>query len=161
MAKEKAVLGGGCFWHIQYVFSKLNGVISTSAGYMGGDEKSYPNVNYEQVSSGNTGYTEVVMIEFDNSKISYNQLLNAFWKEHNPTTLNRQGPDIGTNYRSVIFYQNKEQKEKAEKSKKAAQKKFSNKIVTEIKPASKFVKAEEYHQNYVIKHGGIDTCPVR
>src|SRR3972149_2467579 len=134
MKKEIAVFGGGCFWHIQYAFSKLKGVVSTSAGYMGGDEKRYPDVNYEQVSSGETGYAEVVRIEYDSSKIIYDDLLDVFWKEHNPTTLNRQGPDVGANYRSVIFYQNKEQKEKAKKSKDEAKNMFENPIVTEIKP---------------------------
>ncbi|HLF54082.1 MAG TPA: peptide-methionine (S)-S-oxide reductase MsrA [Candidatus Nanoarchaeia archaeon] len=162
MTKEIAVFGGGCFWHIQFVFSKVPGVVSTFAGYMGGDEKKYPNVTYEQVCSHQTGYAEVVLIEFDNKKVSYDAILEKFWKEHDPTTLNRQGPDIGDNYRSVIFYQNKEQKAKAEASKKKAQKMFEDKIVTEIQPAksTKFVEAEDYHQNYVIKHGGVDTCPV-
>src|SRR3972149_7374562 len=153
MKKEIAVLGGGCFWHIEYAFSELKGVLSTAAGYMGGDEKKYPNVTYEQASSGRTGFAEVVQIEFDSDKISYKNLLDFFWKEHNPTTLNRQGPDVGTNYRSVIFYYTPEQKKIAEKSKDTAQKALDSRIVTEIKPAGKFVRAQEYHQDYVIKHG--------
>jgi len=159
MAKEKAVFGGGCFWHIQHIFSKLPGIVSTYAGYMGGDEKKYPNATYGEVSSGKTGYAEVVLIEFDNKKTSYDKLLKTFWEEHNPTTLNRQGLDIGTNYRSIIFYQNKKQKEEAESSKRKIQKSFKDPIVTEIKPAGKFIKAEEYHQDYVKKQGGVDTCP--
>ena len=161
MKKETATFGAGCFWHVQYAFSKLKGVVSTAAGYMGGDEKNYPNATYEQVSSHKTGYAEVVQIEFDSDKISYSELLNAFWKEHDPTTLNRQGPDVGDNYRSVIFYYNAGQKKTAEKSKKAAQKMFDKPIVTEIEPAGKFIRAEEYHQGYVAKHGGADVCPIR
>lgn len=157
---EKATFGAGCFWHVQYVFSKTKGVVSTAAGYMGGDEKKYPKVTYEQVSSHKTGYAEVVLVKFDTKKTSYDKLLDMFWKSHNPTLFNRQGPDVGSNYRSVIFYYNKEQKEKAETSKKKVQKKYSKPIMTEIKPAGKFVRAEEYHQNYAEKHK-VFGCPFR
>jgi peptide-methionine (S)-S-oxide reductase len=157
---EIAIFAGGCFWHIQYAFSKVSGVVSTEAGYIGGDEKSFPSPTYEQVSSHRTGYAEAVKIEFNPKETSYEKLLEIFWKEHNPTTLNRQGLDIGTNYRSAIFYTNKKQLELAEKSKKEAQKSLRKPIVTEITKAGTFFRAEEYHQDYVKKHGGVDSCPI-
>jgi len=151
---EKATFAAGCFWHVQQAFSKLYGVVSTTAGYAGGDEKKYPKVTYNQVCSGKTGYAEAVQIEFDPKKVSYEELLRIFWRIHDPTTLNRQGADVGTNYRSAIFYRNKKQKEAAEKSRKETQMRVRGIIVTEISPAGKFVKAEEYHQNYLERHKG-------
>jgi peptide-methionine (S)-S-oxide reductase len=157
---EKAVFGAGCFWHVQYSFSKLKGVAKTTAGYMGGDEKNYPNPKYEMLHSDKTGYAETVLVEFDPKKTSYNKLLDVFWEEHDPTTPNRSGPDRGTQYRSIIFYYDESQKKMAEASKKEQQKKYSNPIVTEIVSARKhtFYKAEEYHQNYFIKTGQ-RVCP--
>ena len=157
---KKAVFGAGCFWHVQYTFSALKGVMGTFAGYMGGDEKNYPNPRYEMLHSDRTGYAEVVLVEFDPKKISYNKLLDVFWEEHDPTTPNRSGPDRGTQYRSLIFYYDNSQKELAETSKREQQKKYSNPIVTEIIPAKKhtFFRAEEYHQNYFIKTGQ-RVCP--
>ena len=158
MKKELATFGAGCFWHVQYVFSKLKGILNTTTGYMGGDEKKFPHVTYDQVSTGKTGYIEVVQIEFDKNVISYKELLDTFWKEHNPTSLNHQGPDIGNQYHSIIFYHNLQQKKEAEESKKEIQKKFEKPIVTEIEPVKKFIIAEEYHQNYVVRNGR-DICP--
>jgi len=146
MKTEKAIFGAGCFWHIQEAFDKLP-VIKTTVGYTGGSEK-FSNLSYEQVSSGKTGSAESIQIIFDPKKISYERLLEKFWELHNPTTLNRQGLDIGTQYRSIIFYHNKKQKEIAEKSLKNYQKNLKKPIVTEIIKAGKFFKAEEYHQKY-------------
>ncbi len=142
----------GCFWKPQDLFSGSKGVKKTETGYMGGDE-SYDSLTYEEVCSGKTGHAEVVKIEYDNEKINYDDLLEIFWKNHNPTQLNRQGPDFGSQYRSIIFYSNKEQKKKAEKSLKEEQKEYTGKIVTEIRPIGRFYRAEEYHQDFVKKHG--------
>ena len=151
---EKATFAAGCFWGVEYNFSKLPGVVSTLVGYTGGDDKNYPNPNYEQVCSGKTGYAEVIEIKFDTKKISYEKLLEAFWKMHDPTSLNRQGLDVGTQYKSAIFYHNPSQKSLAIKSKKVLQKKLGNeKIVTEIVKATKFYHAEEYYQKYIEKTG--------
>jgi peptide-methionine (S)-S-oxide reductase len=155
MKNEKATFGSGCFWHVEEIFRKTKGVISTSVGFMGGELK---NPNYKDVCSGKTGHAEVVNLEFDSKKVSYKELLDVFWKIHDPTQLNRQGPDIGSQYRSVIFYHNQNQKEEAIKSKKKRQKDHENKIVTEIEPASEFWKAEEYHQKY-LKKQGLVICP--
>jgi len=155
MAKEKATFGAGCFWHIELEFSKLQGVLKAESGYMGG--KAMSKVTYEQVCSNTTGHAEVVQVTFDNKKISYSELLKTFWKIHNPTTLNRQGMDIGTQYRSVIFYHNEKQKTQAKNSLKEHQKTLSEKILTKIVKASKFHKAEEYHQKYLLKRGR-NTC---
>jgi peptide-methionine (S)-S-oxide reductase len=151
---KKAYFALGCFWRPENEFSKLNGVIKTQVGYMGGNEEKYPNPDYKTVCSKKTGYAETVKIEFDDEKISYEKLLEKFWNNHDPTQLNRQGPDIGSQYRSIIFYITKEQKEKAQNSKEELQKNTQNKIVTEIIPMKKFFSAEEYHQNY-IKKGGV------
>ncbi|MEK6800998.1 MAG: peptide-methionine (S)-S-oxide reductase MsrA [Nanoarchaeota archaeon] len=147
---EKATFGAGCFWQVQYIFSELKGVIKAESGYMGDSE--FKNPTYEQVCSGETNHAEVVQVVFYPKKVSYNSLLEIFWKNHNPTELNRQGPDIGSQYRSVVFYHTKEQEELAEKSKKDHQKSLSKKIVTQILPAQNFYKAEEYHQDYLKKH---------
>jgi len=151
----KAMFAGGCFWHIEDSFSKLEGVISVMSGYSGGISE---NPNYESVCSDKTGHAEAVLIKFDSEKISYEKLLEKFWKIHNPTTLNQQGPDIGSQYRSAIFYFDKNQKKLAERSKELKEKELGEKIVTEIKMASKFYPAEDYHQKYFEKHKGANIC---
>lgn len=148
----KATFGAGCFWCIEPAFQKLNGVLSTLVGYSGG---SFKDPTYEDVCTGQTGHAEVVQVEYDPSKISYDELLNVFWNNHDPTTLNRQGPDIGEQYRSVIFFHTPEQESTAKISKEKLQNsgKYGKKIVTEIVPASQFYKAEDYHQRYYEKCG--------
>lgn len=151
---EKATFAAGCFWHVQDAFINLPGVVEAVAGYTGGHTV---NPTYEQVCSHATGHAEAVEIKFDPKKISFEKLLSKFWEIHDPTTLNRQGLDIGSNYRSAIFYHSDEQKKIAEEASEQAQKRFKDKIVTEIMPAGPFYKAEEYHQNYYQKHG-ISSC---
>lgn len=146
---KKAMFGAGCFWGVEYNFSKLEGVSEVVSGYSGGKTS---NPTYEQVCSNSTEHAEVVMINYDETVISYEDLLESFWKKHDPTTLNRQGLDIGNQYRSVIFYYDEEQKKIAQKSLDEFQKKLSKKIVTEITKADTFWKAEEYHQKYFEKH---------
>jgi len=148
----KATFGAGCFWHVEDLLSKTKGVKSTKVGYVGGQ---LPNPTYEEVCTDKTGHAEAVEVEYDPDEISYEELLDVFWNNHNPTTLNRQGPDMGIQYRSAIFYHNDEQKEIAEKSKQLLDKsgQFENPVVTEIVPIPTFYKAEEYHQNYFKKHG--------
>ena len=145
---ERATFGAGCFWGVEVDFRKLPGVKDVAVGYMGGTKE---NPTYEEVCTGRTGHAEVAQVDFDPSVTSYNDLLDTFWKEHDPTTLNRQGPDAGTQYRSVIFYYSPEQKEAAEASKARAAAMFSKPIVTEIVAAPAFYRAEEYHQRYVEK----------
>jgi peptide-methionine (S)-S-oxide reductase len=154
---EKATFGAGCFWHVQEAFRHLKGVTSTTVGYMGGTLK---NPTYEDVCTDKTGHAEVVEILYHPETISYEDLLNVFWDIHDPTTQNRQGPDIGTQYRSVIFYHTLEQKTMAESSKKNLEqsRKYKKKIVTEITEATPFYPAEEYHQQYLAKHG-LTACP--
>jgi peptide-methionine (S)-S-oxide reductase len=154
---EKATFAAGCFWHVEEAFRQLKGVISTTVGYMGG---TLPNPTYEDVCTDKTGYAEVVQITFDPKKISYDDLLNVFWDIHDPTTKNRQGPDVGTQYRSAIFYHSPEQKTAAEQSKQKREqtKKYDKKIVTEITKATIFYPAEEYHQHYLAKHK-LASCP--
>ena len=151
MKTEKATFGAGCFWHVEEAFRKVKGVISTKVGFMGGNIK---NPSYKEVCTGETWHAEAVQVEFDSSVISYEELLDIFWKIHDPTSLNQQGFDIGTQYRSAIFYHNDRQKETAIKSREKLEKskKYKNKIVTEIKPAKEFYKAEEYHQKYLEKN---------
>lgn len=149
-AKERITFGGGCFWCIEAVFQRLNGVTSVVSGYAGGKVE---NPTYKQVCTGETGHAEVVQIEFQPALISYEKLMDVFWAAHDPTTLNRQGADVGTQYRSVVFYETPKQKEIAEKSKAAVQKEFMAPIVTEISPMPKFYKAEDYHQNYYNLNG--------
>ena len=148
----KATFGAGCFWHVEDLLAKTKGVTSTKVGYTGGQ---LPNPTYEEVCTDKTGHAEAVEVEYDPNEISFEELLDVFWNNHNPTTLNRQGPDVGIQYRSAIFYHDDEQKEIAEKSKNDLDKsgKFSNPIVTQIIPAPVFYKAEEYHQKYFKKHG--------
>jgi peptide-methionine (S)-S-oxide reductase len=149
---EEATFGAGCFWGVQTTFDKFKGVISTKVGYMGGNLK---NPTYEDVCTKKTGHIEVVKIIFNPDIVSYDDLLNIFWKIHDPTTLNRQGSDVGTQYKSVIFYYNDDQRLIAEKSKNRAEKshRFNGKIVTVIRPAGIFYPAEDYHQNYFKKKG--------
>ena len=148
----KATFGAGCFWHVEDLLNKTKGVKSTTVGYIGGQLQ---NPTYEEVCTDKTGHAEAVEVEYDPDEISFKDLLNVFWTNHNPTTLNRQGPDVGIQYRSAIFYHDKTQKEIAEKSKQELDQtgKFDNPIVTEIVPAPIFYKAEEYHQKYFKKHG--------
>ena len=145
---EIAVLALGCFWGPEIKFSKLNGVVRTEVGYCGGSSSE---TNYEEVCSGKTNHAEVVKIEFDNSKISYEKILNHFFEIHNPTTLNKQGPDIGTQYRSEIFYLTENQKKIATNVLKNYDKKFDGKIVTTISKIKNYCKAEDYHQKYLEK----------
>lgn len=148
----KATFGAGCFWGVEDAFRKLEGVIETTVGYAGGD---FDNPSYQDVCSGVTGHAEVVEVVYNPEIVSYTDLLNLFWKIHNPTTLNRQGPDIGAQYRSVIFYHNPEQEKLARESKEEIDDsgRYSGKIVTEIKPVPTFWQAEEYHQQYIEKTG--------
>lgn len=147
---EKALLAAGCFWGVEEVFRTTNGIIDTKVGYSGGHKI---NPTYEEVCTGNTDHAEVVKVEYDESIITYDQILNIFFANHNPTQLNRQGPDVGTQYRSTIFYLNDNQKSQAEQKINSLQKNFNNNIVTEIKKATEFYLAEEYHQEYVAKGG--------
>ena len=151
---ESAIFAGGCFWKTQYVFSKLPGVVRTQVGYCGGN-LSQP--TYEQVCSGKTGHAESVLVEYDPTKTSYHQLLEVFFSSHDPTTKNRQGPDIGEQYRSVIFYTTQEQKDEALQYKAQLEQshRFKALVVTVIEPAKPFYPAEEYHQNYYVKHGAV------
>lgn len=150
---EKATFGVGCFWGPEETFRKVDGVTSTSVGYMGG---SLENPTYEEVCTGRTGHAEVVDVEFDPSRIAYEELLEVFWACHDPTTLNRQGPDFGTQYRSVLFFYSPEQEAAARASKEKLERsgRYRRKIVTEITPASTYYPAEEYHQRYVEKRRG-------
>jgi peptide-methionine (S)-S-oxide reductase len=148
MAKsEIATLGGGCFWCVEAVFQRIEGVISVKPGYAGGSVKD---PTYKQICSGNTGHAEVAKIEFDPSKITYSQILNVFWQSHDPTTLNRQGNDVGTQYRSVIFFHNESQEEIAKKSKVDADKSgyWDNEIVTEVTLLNNYYDAEDYYDDY-------------
>ena len=145
---EIAILALGCFWGPEIKFSKLDGVIKTEVGYCGGVT---PKTNYEEVCSGKTNHAEVVKVEFDSSKISYEDILNYFFEIHDPTTIDRQGPDIGSQYRSEIFYSSDDQKIIAENVLKKYNKKFNGKIVTKISEVKNYCKAEEYHQKYLEK----------
>ena len=148
----KATFGAGCFWHVEDLLRKTKGVKSTQAGYIGG---KLTNPTYEEVCTDTTGHAEAVQVEYDPNEISYDELLKVFWSNHDPTSLNRQGPDIGNQYRSAIFFHDKEQEKIAQKSKEELEKsgRFQKRIVTEIVPAPEFYKAEEYHQKYFQKHG--------
>jgi peptide-methionine (S)-S-oxide reductase len=147
---ERALFAGGCFWQVEIDFANLEGVGATQVGYSGG---STPNPNYRQVCSGRTGHAETVLVTYDPAQVSYDELLNAFWRLHDPTTKNRQGPDIGSQYRSAIFTTTSEQFATAMESRARAQIGFNRRIVTEITPAGTFYPAEEYHQRYLVKHG--------
>ena len=148
----KATFAAGCFWHVEEIFRKTSGVKSTQVGYSDGVTK---NPTYEDVCTDSTGHAEAVEVDYDPQEVSYEELLKIFWNNHNPTTLNRQGPDIGKQYRSAVFFHTAEQKKVAmemkEKLNPIAREKFQSDIVTEIKPASDFYRAEEYHQQYFSK----------
>lgn len=154
---DTATFGAGCFWCVEAVFQELKGVISVKSGYMGGKIK---NPTYREVCSGLTGHAEVCQIVYDPKVISYKELLEAFWQTHDPTTLNRQGADVGTQYRSVVFYHNDDQKSEAEfyKAKLNQEKAFEKDVVTEISAASAFYVAEDYHQNYYNENGEAPYC---
>jgi peptide-methionine (S)-S-oxide reductase len=149
---ETAMFGAGCFWGVEAAFRQVPGVKSTAVGYAGGRTD---NPTYRDVCSDATGHAEVVFVEFEPAEVSYDRLLDVFWNSHNPTTLNRQGPDVGSQYRSAIFFANPQQQQLAEESKKRldASGKFGKPIVTEITPAPAFHRAEEYHQQYLEKRG--------
>jgi peptide-methionine (S)-S-oxide reductase len=150
---QKATFAAGCFWGVEEAFTKIKGVKSTRVGYIGGN---LPSPTYEDVCTDRTGHAEALQVKYDPKEISYEELLDLFWSIHNPTTKNRQGPDIGSQYRSIIFYHTPEQESIAKKSKQELydSNKFQNKIVTEIVPASTFYPAEDYHQKYYQKIGG-------
>jgi peptide-methionine (S)-S-oxide reductase len=151
---EKATFGAGCFWGGEAAFRQLKGVLATTVGYSGGTTKS---PTYEEVCGDRTGHAEVVLVEYNPFVISYEQLLNVFWQIHDPTQLNRQGSDVGSQYRSVIFYHSPEQMAAALVSKEKAQKKHKKPIVTEILPSEAFYRAEDYHQQYLEKRG-LSSC---
>lgn len=156
---EKATFGAGCFWGVEVAFRQVQGVVGTAVGYLGG---TLANPTYEDVCTGRTGHAEVVEVTYDPGKVTYENLLNVFWSNHDPTTLNRQGPDRGTQYRSAVFYHDEAQKQAATESKDRLDRagRFSSPIVTEITPASTFYRAEEYHQRYLEKHG-LASCHIR
>jgi peptide-methionine (S)-S-oxide reductase len=155
---EKATFGAGCFWGVEVTFRNVPGVTDAKVGYLGG---TLPNPTYKDVCTGETGHAEVVQVEFDPARVTYDQLLDVFWTSHNPTTRNRQGPDWGTQYRSAIFYHSEEQRQIAEKSRERwnASGKFGRPIVTEITAASEFYPAEDYHQRYLEKRG-LASCHI-
>jgi peptide-methionine (S)-S-oxide reductase len=158
VTSELATFGAGCFWGIEETYLRTKGVLSTAVGYMGGTMES---PSSEDVYHGHTGHAEVVQVTYDPAVVTYEELLKIFWEHHNPTTRNRQGPDIGEQYRSAIFTHAPEQKEIAEQSKRALEeaKTFDRPIVTQIVPASDFWKAEDYHQQYLRKRG-LDSCHI-
>lgn len=149
---ETATFGAGCFWGVEETFRNIPGVVDTAVGYLGGHTQ---NPTYQDVCTDETGHAEVVQVTYDPAKVGYDQLLNTFWESHDPTTLNRQGPDIGTQYRSAIFFHTPEQERlaRASKEKVQASGKFRRPVVTEITPASAFYRAEDYHQKYLAKRG--------
>ncbi|MBL6931575.1 MAG: peptide-methionine (S)-S-oxide reductase MsrA [Rhodospirillales bacterium] len=156
---QKATFGAGCFWGVEATFRRIDGVTATAVGYLGGSLKD---PSYEDVCSGQSGHAEVVEVTFDEDRVSYDTLLETFWACHNPTTLNRQGPDVGTQYRSAIFFHDEEQKAKAQASVRAltSADAFPRPIVTEITPTSTFYAAEDYHQQYLEKRGGAQSCHI-
>jgi len=158
MTSEKATFAAGCFWGVEDIYRQVPGVIDVISGYTGGTTED---PTYQDVGSDRTGHAEAVEVTYDPEKVGYEKLVQIFWDNHNPTTLNRQGPDIGTQYRSAIFYHSPEQKEIAERSKAGleASKKWKTPIVTEIVEAKSFYKAEEYHQRYLEKHG-LSNCHI-
>ena len=153
--REHAMFGAGCFWGVEHRFRQVEGVIDVKAGYSGG---SVPGPSYEEVCSGKTGHAEVVLVEFDPDVVSYEELLEAFWAVHDPTTPDRQGPDVGSQYRSVIFYFTEDQNRMARESEAAEQAHLEKKIITEITAAGEFWPAEEHHQRYYEKNG-VGGCP--
>jgi peptide-methionine (S)-S-oxide reductase len=149
---EKATFAAGCFWGVEAAFRQVPGVVDAAVGYSGG---GFPNPTYEDVCTGRTGHAESVDVEFDPARVSYDQLLDVFWENHDPTTLNRQGPDVGTQYRSAIFFHTPEQEKAARESKARleASGRYRRPVVTEISPAQQFWRAEDYHQRYLEKRG--------
>jgi len=155
--ERKATFGAGCFWGVEAAFRRLDGVLGTRVGYAGGD---VPNPTYEQVCTDRTGHAEVVEVTYDDDVVSYEQLLAVFWAEHDPTQLNRQGPDVGTQYRSSIFVHDDEQRRAAEASRARVQERLTRPVVTEIEDAPPFWEAEDYHQRYLEKRG-LASCTAR
>lgn len=158
MQAEKATFGAGCFWGIEVTYAQIDGVTSTAVGFMGGKTKD---PSYEDVCTDTTGHAEVVQVEFDPQVVSYEQLLDVFWRSHDPTQVNRQGPDVGTQYRSAVFFHSPEQEDTARRSKAELERagRFKRPIATEIEPAATFYRAEEYHQRYLEKRG-LAQCTV-
>jgi peptide-methionine (S)-S-oxide reductase len=152
---QRVTLGGGCFWCVEAVFERIDGIHAVVSGYAGGHS---PNPTYEEVCRGTSGHAEVVQIQFDPEKISYDQILEIFWEAHDPTTPNRQGADVGSQYRSIILYHNDSQKQTAENSKRSAASRFKRPIVTEIVPLTTFHVAEDYHQDYFRKNPNAPYC---
>jgi peptide-methionine (S)-S-oxide reductase len=155
---KQATFGAGCFWGVEAAFRRIPGVIDVAVGYTGG---TLENPSYQDVCTGRTGHAEAVLVDFDPAKVSYQQLLDVFWSSHDPTQLNRQGPDVGTQYRSVIFYHDPEQLAQAEESKAKLESsgRFRRPIATQIVPAAPFFRAEEYHQRYLEKRGQ-ESCSI-
>jgi peptide-methionine (S)-S-oxide reductase len=154
---ELATFGGGCFWCVEAVFERIEGVVAATSGYAGGNTE---NPTYEEVCTGTTGHAEVVQIEYDPEKITYDELLELFWKAHDPTTYNRQGADVGTQYRSIILYHNENQRERAERSMAQAAKDFKDPIVTEIVELERFYPAEPYHQDFYEQNPTYGYCNI-
>ena len=156
--EAKATFGAGCFWGVEAAYRQIPGVLSTSVGYLGGTMK---NPTYKDVCTGRTGHAEVVQVTYDPSRVTYDDLLTVFWENHDPTTLNRQGPDIGPQYRSAIFYHDEAQKNAAESSKEERDRsgRYRRPIVTEITPATEYYEAEDYHQQYLEKRG-LSSCHI-
>jgi len=156
--REQATFGAGCFWGVEAAFREVTGVMDAAVGYSG---RNMERPTYRDVCTGRTGHAEVVEIEYDPTQVSYEELLRVFWENHDPTQLNRQGPDTGTQYRSAIFYHTEEQRKAAEESKRALEEsgRFRRPVVTVIEPASEFYLAEEYHQQYLAKRG-LASCHV-
>ena len=154
----KATFGAGCFWGVEAAYRQIPGVLSTSVGYLGGAMK---NPTYRDVCTGRTGHAEVVQVTYDPSRVTYDDLLTVFWENHDPTTLNRQGPDVGTQYRSAIFYHDEAQRAVAESSKEERERggRYRRPIVTEITPATDYFEAEDYHQQYLEKRG-LSSCHI-
>jgi peptide-methionine (S)-S-oxide reductase len=153
---EKATFGAGCFWGVEVEFRNVPGVVDAAVGYEGG---TVSNPTYEQVCRKDTGHAEVVEVEFDPAEVSYDELLDTFFELHDPTQLNRQGPDVGTQYRSVVFTHSAEQEQAARAARKRAQERLDRPVVTAIEPASDFWRAEEYHQQYLVKRG-VASCRI-
>ena len=155
-----AVFGAGCFWGVESAFRAVEGVVDVAVGYAGG---TVPKPNYRTVCSGKTGHAEVVQVEYDPARVSFEQLLEVFWQIHDPTTLNRQGPDFGTQYRSIVFYSDEHERKEAEESKRRLDEsgKLGRPVVTQIVPAAEFYRAEEYHQRYYERMGIAPSCGIR
>ncbi|NJK81803.1 MAG: peptide-methionine (S)-S-oxide reductase MsrA [Chloroflexaceae bacterium] len=158
MTLEKATFGAGCFWSVEVTFRNVPGVVDAIVGYTGGTK---PEPSYQEVCTGMTGHAEAVEVTYDSTRVSYKELLRVFWENHDPTTLNRQGPDVGSQYRSAVFYYSTEQEQaaRAMKEELSTSGRYRRPIVTEIVPASEFYRAEEYHQRYLQKRG-LATCAV-